>query len=93
MKKLEKLQIAIAEDLKIDQEILIETINELKSEMGIAWVSDNGLDFLEKYQSENTKPHFVLLDCHMPFINGIELMKKIKEIYPEQKVILCSHWC
>jgi DNA-binding NarL/FixJ family response regulator len=93
MKKIEKLQIAIAEDLKIDQDILIETINELKSEIGIAWVSDNGLDFLEKYQSENTKPHLVLLDCHMPFINGIELMKKIKEIYPEQKVILCSHAC
>ena len=93
MKKVEKLQIAIAEDLKIDQELLVKTIDELEIDLTISWISNNGLDFFEMYQSENTKPHLVILDCQMPFINGIDLMKKIKELNPKQKVILCSHAC
>ncbi|MGI6069003.1 MAG: response regulator [Blautia sp.] len=36
------------------------------------------------------RPDLVLMDISMPNLNGIEALKKIKEIYPETAVIMCS---
>jgi len=48
----------------------------------------DGLDGLEKY---NTKSYdIVITDINMPNMNGIEMVTRIKEINPEQKVIAIS---
>ena len=36
------------------------------------------------------KPDLVFMDIMMPNMNGIEALKKIKEISPETKVIMCT---
>lgn len=41
----------------------------------------------------NTQPDIVLLDINMPELNGIDAAKKIKQLYPEIKVVFIStHW-
>jgi len=48
--------------------------------------SNNGEDAIEKVKSE--KPNVMLLDIRMPGMNGLEVLKKAKEISPETIVII-----
>ena len=54
----------------------------------IAGEAQNGFEAVEKYKQE--MPDIVTLDITMPEMNGIEALKKIKEIDPSAKVIMCS---
>ncbi len=48
----------------------------------------NGEEGLEKFQAEN--PDIVILDIHMPGMNGIEVLRQMKMLQPETPVILSS---
>lgn len=48
----------------------------------------NGAIAVEMYQKE--KPDVVTMDITMPDVDGIEAVKRIKEIDPAAKVIMCS---
>lgn len=48
----------------------------------------NGGIAVEMYQKE--KPDVVTMDITMPDVDGIEAVKRIKEIDPAAKVIMCS---
>ena len=41
-------------------------------------------------QVEKVMPHIVLLDVHMPGMDGMAVLKKIKEKYPVMKVIMVT---
>lgn len=48
----------------------------------------NGIEAIEKFIT--TKPDVVMLDITMPEMNGIEALKRIKELNPKAKIIICS---
>lgn len=48
----------------------------------------NGLDAIAIYQREN--PDLVLLDINMPVMDGIETLKKLREVDPECIVIMLT---
>ena len=50
--------------------------------------AENGIEAVEQFQK--LKPDVVILDITMPKMDGIEALKKIKEIDPDSKVIICS---
>lgn len=50
--------------------------------------AENGKEAIEKYQA--SKPDLMFMDITMPEMDGIEAVKKIKEIDPEAKIIMCS---
>ncbi len=48
-------------------------------------------DGIEAYRLYNKEaPHIVLLDIHMPRLNGLEVLKRIREIDKKTKVIILS---
>ena len=51
-------------------------------------VAHNGLEALEKVES--FKPNCILLDIRMPKMDGIEVLKKVKEEHPEIVVIMTT---
>lgn len=51
-------------------------------------VAHNGLEALEKVDS--FQPHCILLDIRMPQMNGVEVLKKVKQNYPEIMVIMTT---
>ncbi len=51
-------------------------------------VAHNGLEALEKVDS--FQPHCILLDIRMPQMNGVEVLKKVKEKYPDIVVIMTT---
>ena len=54
----------------------------------IAAEAENGQKALEKYAE--TKPDLVLMDITMPEMDGIQALKKIKELDGGANVIMCS---
>lgn len=55
--------------------------------------ADDLLEFMEdKKSKEYSLPDFVLIDIEMPDINGIELAKQIKDMYPEVCLVLVTSY-
>ena len=54
----------------------------------IAAEAANGAIAVEKYP--DAKPDLVLMDITMPDMDGIQALKKIKEIDPNANIIMCS---
>ena len=54
----------------------------------VAGEAENGMKAVEKYTE--LKPDLVLMDITMPEMDGIQALKKIKELDPAASVIMCS---
>ena len=54
----------------------------------IAAEAENGLKAIEKYSE--ARPDLVLMDITMPELDGIQALKKIKELDKTANVIMCS---
>jgi two-component system response regulator YesN len=65
-------------------------LSKIKEESGFTVVgkAGNGFDAIDLI--EKHKPHVVLTDIKMPFINGIELARIIRRDYPTTKVAFIS---
>lgn len=50
--------------------------------------AENGVVAVKKFIE--LKPDVVLLDITMPEMNGVEALKRIKELEPKARVIICS---
>ena len=59
-----------------------------KNGYNVAGEAENGAKAVEKYTE--VKPDLVMLDITMPEMDGIQALKKIKEIDPGACVIMCS---
>lgn len=59
-----------------------------KNGYNVAAEAENGAKAVEKYNE--IKPDLVLMDITMPEMDGIQALKKIKELDPAATVIMCS---
>lgn len=80
------IKVMIVDDSRIFRKMLraafVETGNEVIGEAG------NGKEALELLKS--CHPDLLTLDITMPVMDGIDALREIKTLYPDQKVIMVS---
>lgn len=64
---------------------------EIKSgEMQISYALNGSTALKLLESSENRTDYFILTDINMPEMTGLELLKEIKALYPELKVVVIT---
>lgn len=74
-----------------DQQIIIEGLKGLlikEKDINIVDHAKNGIELLEKLKTKAVD--LILLDIHMPEMDGIEAAKIVKEEYPSIKILVLS---
>ena len=77
--------------LVCDDAIFMRTmISDILSGAGYEVVgeAETGVQAIERYR--NLRPDLVTMDIVMPNVNGIEALKKIRELDPNARVIMCT---
>ncbi|NLK27345.1 MAG: response regulator [Clostridiales bacterium] len=82
------IRLLIVDDEKVIRDGLTTTMDWEKMDITVVGTAKDGKEALEL--CELWHPHIVLTDVRMPKMNGLELMKHIKEKMPNIKVIILS---
>ncbi len=80
-----KLTAMVVEDEGVANELLSSTFKNFFSEVSSAF---NGKEALEMF--DRLKPDIIFVDIVMPEMDGIELSRKIREMNPNQIIIVIS---
>jgi len=78
----------IVEDEEIIREGIQKNIDWASNQVEIVGTAGNGRECLEKI--ETCMPEVILSDIKMPFMDGMELVEHIYELYPKIKVVLLT---
>lgn len=81
-------RLLIVDDEKVEREGMAQFVPWEKYDtelIGTAW---NGIEALEMIRK--SRPDIVLTDIKMPVMNGIELIKEAKKIYPDMEFVVLS---
>jgi DNA-binding NarL/FixJ family response regulator len=68
--------------------ILIRTILEQKPGLHIIAEVSDGLDAVQK--AVELKPHLILLDIGLPFLNGFDAARLIRKLAPDSRILFVS---
>ncbi|WP_409302757.1 response regulator transcription factor [Peribacillus sp. SCS-155] len=74
-----------------DQELMrkgLKIVLESNPAFQIVGMARNGLEGI--MLCEKLKPDLILMDIHMPIMNGIDATKSIKQLYPDRKILILS---
>lgn len=82
------LNILIADDESLTRQGLVSYLDWKSIGIGNVASAENGLQALE--EAKNCVPDILLTDIMMPHMDGIQLTEKIRELYPECRIILFS---
>jgi len=81
----QNLRVLYVEDDQLLQETIAEYLRMLFADVALA---NNGLEGLELYKGNSFD--IVITDINMPQMDGLEMATKIKEIDPEQHIVIIS---
>ena len=84
---MDDIQVFVCDDSALMRNLIGRIVDET-SGMSVLGKAENGEDLLEKLKTQ--KPDVILLDIEMPKMNGIEFLKKRKELKIPIPVIILS---
>ncbi|MCR5002658.1 MAG: response regulator [Lachnospiraceae bacterium] len=78
--------VLIVDDSRTMRKMLAGALTEVG--IDVAGNAGNGIEALELLKT--VKPDLITLDITMPEMDGLEALRKIKDQYPDQKVLMVS---
>ncbi|MGC4018499.1 MAG: response regulator [Muricomes sp.] len=84
------MKIVILEREKLLREILMKTLQEMNPDYEIAGAADNGKDGYELICL--TEPDLVILDTHMPKMDGLKILRRLRREGNDCKVLVLSEY-
>ncbi len=84
---MDKIKVLVTDD-QADLAQELKSVLETDSGLEVTGIALDGFDALEK-MAQNT-PDVVLLDIRMPNMNGVVATRRIKEEYPQVKVVILT---
>lgn len=84
-----KIKLAIVDDCEQFRKAIIRLIHS-ENDIKVILEAENGLQLLDQLKSR--MPDIILMDIRMPKMDGIEATEKIKEHYPNLKIIAYSQY-
>lgn len=84
---MDKLRLLLVDDQELIRESLHIILN-MESDLEVVGLAENGMKAIELCQSE--QPNVVLMDLHMPIMDGVEATRQIKEKWPQIRVIILT---
>ncbi len=86
-----ELSIMIAEDYQPFRDDLRDILEMYFKEVHCMSDGKEALSFYRKYLKQNGRPlDLVISDIEMPYLNGINLVKEIRSITPDQEIVIIS---
>lgn len=75
-----------------DHQIVIEGLKSILQDTSYKVILDagNGIEALLKLQEAEDQIDLLITDISMPLMDGIELCRKVKQLYPQMKVLVLS---
>lgn len=77
LKKLKGIHVLAAEDNEINQEMLSILLSKMQIKFNIF---NNGLDLLTYLEASNSRCDLILMDCHMPIMDGFTTTAQIRQL-------------
>lgn len=74
----DKIRVLLADDDEDDRQFFKEAFDEIKIKTVVEMVHD-GVELMNYLEAAEELPHIIFLDLNMPFKNGIECLKEIKD--------------
>lgn len=84
-----KIKIAVVDDHVLISKILADYINT-SNDYKVIFTATNGKELLQELDNREELPNIILLDIHMPVMNGFQTILKLRELYPDIKVVILS---
>jgi DNA-binding NarL/FixJ family response regulator len=84
-----RMNIAIADDHALFRKGLVGLLEDFEFVGQVIEASD-GLELIESLKVASPLPDVVLLDLRMPVMDGVEATDRIRELFPELKIIILT---
>lgn len=83
-----KIKVLLVDDQKLFTESLRTVLTKRADGLDITGIAANGNEAIEMV--EENPPDIILMDIRMPEMNGVECTKKIREKYPDIKILVLT---
>jgi NarL family two-component system response regulator LiaR len=81
------IRILVVDDESVVRDGVVAILS-FQTDMKVVGEAEDGLKALEL--AKQTKPDVVLLDMHMPKLNGLEAIPKLKEVSPKSRILVLT---
>ena len=84
-----KIDIVVTDDHKLFRKGIAALLEDIEN-VDTIYEAGNGEELLRLLENNESLPNLILLDLNMPEMDGVEATQKIRELYPDLKIIILT---
>ncbi len=88
METKQKIKVLLVDDQSLFAESLNTFLSNYAEDIEVIGIANNGREALARAEKDN--PDIILMDIHMPVMNGVEAVAAIKAVRPKIKILVLS---